>query len=77
MNKFVETVAEMLWYTSGCEGTPEDYSYPARRALGSLTRHRDDIARSLALVDSQVDPPLSGKYGKYADAVLALFKEAA
>lgn len=38
---------------------------------GVLAQHRDDIARSLALVDGLVNPPLSGRYGRYADAVLA------
>jgi hypothetical protein len=32
---------------------------------------REDVARAIALVDSLVDPPMSGRYGKYADAVLA------
>lgn len=31
---------------------------------------RDDFARAIALVDSLVDPPLSGRYGRYADAVM-------
>lgn len=32
---------------------------------------REDVVRALALVDSLVDPPMSGRYGRYADAVLA------
>jgi hypothetical protein len=44
------------------------------RSQGPLTR--EDIARGMALTDGLINPPMGGKYGRYADIVMGMIDEA-